>query len=295
MKWRVAVPCASAEDAAMSTATLASPAPVDAADLLARPYAITAEHIARYRRDGCIKLKEVLDGATLAHYGRLISDYVAAKAKDLPPLASRNTYGKAFQQIGNIWQHDEAIRRFVFAPRLARIAAELMECRGVRMYHDQALFKEPGGGFTPWHADQQYWPLASDRSVTAWIPLQATPMELGPLEFALGSHRMLIGRDKEISDESERFIGAKVSDLPKDATPFDLGEVSFHAGWSMHRAGPNRTDRMRGVMTVIYMDVDMRLAEPANANQAADRQSWCPGIEIGQIIDSPMNPVLWQR
>ena len=136
---------------------------------------------------------------TLAHYGRLIADHVATKAKDLPPLENRGTYGKAFQQIGNIWPHDKAIRRFIFSTRLARIAAELMECRGVRMYHDQALFKEPGGGFTPWHADQQYWPLASDRSVTAWIPLQATPLEMGPLQFALGSHRLPIGRDLEIS------------------------------------------------------------------------------------------------
>ena len=184
--------------AGMSTATSAAPA----SDLLDRPYAISEAHIARYRRDGFIKLKDVLDAATLAHYGRLIAGYVAAKAKDLPPLAVRNTYGKAFQQISNIWPHDEVVREFVFAPRLARIAAELMEVRGVRMYHDQALFKEPGGGFTPWHADQQYWPLASDRSVTAWIPLQATPLEMGPLQFAIGSHRLPIGRDLEISDDT---------------------------------------------------------------------------------------------
>lgn len=274
----------------MSTATCPAPA----TELLDRPFAISAAHIARYRRDGCIKLKDVLDAATLTHYGRLIADYVAAKAKDLPPLAARNTYGKAFQQISNIWPHDEAIRQFVFSSRLARIAAELMECRGVRMYHDQALFKEPGGGFTPWHADQQYWPLSSDRSVTAWIPLQATPLEMGPLQFALGSQRLLIGRELEISDESERLIGTRLTDLPKDETPYDLGEVSFHAGWSMHRAGPNQTSRMRGVMTIIYIDVDMRLSVPANRNQEGDARAWAPGIRTGEVMASPLNPVMWE-
>ena len=39
------------------------------------------------------------------------------------------------------------------------IATELMQTDGARLYHDQALFKEAGGGITPWHADQYYWPL----------------------------------------------------------------------------------------------------------------------------------------
>jgi hypothetical protein len=264
-----------------------------ASDPLSRPYSISATQVEAYRRDGCIKLKNVLDGQTLDRYGRLISDYVTAHVGHLPPLETRGTYGKAFQQVSNIWQHDEAIRRFAFAPRLARIAAELMACRGVRMYHDQALFKEPGGGFTPWHADQQYWPLGSDACVTAWIPLQSIPLEMGPLQFALGSHRLLIGRNLEISDESERVIGSRLSDLPKAEEPYELGEVSFHAGWSMHRAGPNQTTRMRGVMTVIYMDMDMRLAEPANRNQEIDQLTFCPGVAVGAVCDSPLNPVLW--
>lgn len=43
---------------------------------------------------------------------------------------------------------------------------------GVRIYHDQALNKEPGGGYTPWHCDGYYWPLQSDKILTAWVPLQ---------------------------------------------------------------------------------------------------------------------------
>jgi ectoine hydroxylase-related dioxygenase (phytanoyl-CoA dioxygenase family) len=92
-----------------------------------------------------------------------------------------------------------------------------MRVDGVRLYHDQALFKEPGGGFTPWHVDQQYWPMASERSVTAWIPLQATPAAMGPLEFAVGSQRTTFGRDLAISDDSERLMARRLSDLPVDA------------------------------------------------------------------------------
>lgn len=70
------------------------------------------------------------------------------------------------------------------------------------MYHVQALYKEPRGGHTPWHADQYYWPFATDRRVTVWIPLQDTPADLGPLAFAERSQSFEIGRHLAISDES---------------------------------------------------------------------------------------------
>jgi hypothetical protein len=77
--------------------------------------------------------------------------------------------------------------------------------------------------------------------------------------------------------------------------PFELGEVSFHLGWTFHRAGPNRTAGPRSVMTIIYMDRDMRLAEPANRNQEIDRDVWCPGAVVGEVIDTPKNPVLYEH
>ena len=39
-----------------------------------------------------------------------------------------------------------------------------MGVAGVRMYHDQALYKEPGGGITPWHVDQVYWPVSNNNT-----------------------------------------------------------------------------------------------------------------------------------
>ncbi len=211
------------------------------------------------------------------------------------PLDQRSTYGKAFLQLFNLWREDEAIKKFVFSRRLAKLAADLMQVEGVRLYHDQALFKEAGGGITPWHADQYYWPLETDKTVTAWIPLQATPLEMGPLEFSAGSHQIVEGRDQKIGDESEAFIGEKlrITDFQHVIEPFDVGEVSFHSGWVFHRAGANTTDQMRKVMTVIYMDKNMVLKAPENDNQKLDWEVWCPGAEIGEVIDTHLNPVLF--
>ncbi len=42
--------------------------------------------------------------------------------------------------------------------------------------------------------------------VTAWIPLQETPLEMGPLAFCENSHRFKVRRDLEMSDESEMTL-----------------------------------------------------------------------------------------
>jgi len=260
---------------------------------LSTPYPLTDEQIATYQKDGYIKLKNVLSAETLAHYGAEISRAVQQKSKEALPLEERNTYSKAFLQLSNIWEDDEVVKEFVMSERLGQIAARLMQVDGVRMYHDQALFKEASGGFTPWHADQYYWPLSNDNTVTAWIPLQATPVEMGPLSFCIGSQQILSHRDVAISDESEQKLNRSLKDYPKDETPFDLGEVSFHAGWTFHRAGPNTTGQMRGVMTVIYIEDGITLAEPKNQNQQNDWNRWMPGAELGKVVDTPLNPVIW--
>ena len=267
--------------------------PTNLAADLGTPYPLAEEQIAHYREHGYVKLKGVLTPEVLAHYGSEITRLVKQLNTMHVPMEERTTYNKAFLQVPNLWTHSELVREFAFSPRLARIAAELMGVSGVRMYHDQALYKEPGGGVTPWHADQFYWPVGSDKTVTAWIPLTALPREMGPLAFSPDTHRMSFGRDLEISDESERKLGDVLRDNPLDDTPFDLGEVSFHSGWLFHRAGANTSEKPREVMTIIYMEEDMRLLEPRTKAHRQDWETWCKGAEVGEIIDTPTNPVLY--
>ncbi len=262
---------------------------------LDQPYPLASDQVAFYREHAWIKLPGVLTPAEIAHFDAVITSDVHRLNRETRPMEERDTYARAFLQVMNLWRSSVEARRLVFSKRLAGIAAALLEVRGVRLYHDQALYKEAGGGHTPWHADQYYWPLASDRTITAWIPLQETPLEMGPLEFSAGSHRLTDGRNLAISDESEAAIDRVLREgpYPHVVEPFGVGEVSFHAGWLYHRAGPNTTGRPRKVMTMIYMDAEMRLKAPENANQQLDWDTWCPGARIGEIVDTPLNPVLY--
>lgn len=260
-------------------------------------YELTQEQIAFYRENQYIKLKNVFTPELLDHYGKVISQRVKELSTQDIPIEERDTYSKAFLQIMNLWTQDEAVKEFVFSKRLAQIATELMGVTGVRMYHDQALFKEPGGGFTPWHADQYYWPLSNDNTITAWMPMQATPLEMGPLEFSAKSFQLQGGRDLKISDDSEQVISKKLrlGDFDRVVEGFDIGEISFHSGWLFHRAGPNTTEQMRQVMTVIFIDENMKLIAPKNENQQNDWDTWCPGAKIGEEINTPLNPVIYSQ
>jgi ectoine hydroxylase-related dioxygenase (phytanoyl-CoA dioxygenase family) len=266
-------------------------------EVLQQPFVVPDDAIEFFRVNGFIKLRRVLPEALLNYYAEEITRLVF-QLNDLHkiPLEKRDTYQKAFLQVTNLWLHSEAVRKLTLSRRLGSIAAALMGTKGVRLYHDQALYKEPGGGFTPWHVDQYYWPLASEKCCTVWIPLQPTSLEMGALAFAAETHRFEGGRNIKISDESE----AEISQLLRQhqfrivQEPYEAGEVSFHYGWTFHRAGPNRTPIPRKVMTVIYMDSEMRLKEPENENQKIDRDAFCPDTKPGEIIQTSLNPLIFQ-
>jgi ectoine hydroxylase-related dioxygenase (phytanoyl-CoA dioxygenase family) len=259
-------------------------------------YSVTPAQVKYFSENGFIKIKNIFEPAVIDYMNIVISKEVDRLNNQQIPLEERDTYGKAFLQIMNLWTHTSAVKDIVFSKKIAQIATGLMQTAGVRLYHDQALFKEPKGGHTPWHADQYYWPLDTENTVTAWIPLQATPLNYGPLEFSAGSNKLTAGRDKQISDESQAFLEAELKDQKFEHViePFDVGEISFHRGWLYHRAGPNVSGNMRKVMTMIYMDKDTVLKTPENHNQQADWDTWCPGATIGQIVNTPLNPVLYE-
>ena len=49
-----------------------------------------------------------------------------------------------------------------------------------------------------------------------------------------------MGRDLEISDKSEMTLKQALGAYSVEESAFAVGDVSFHAGWTFHRAGQTR-------------------------------------------------------
>src|SRR5437660_5258668 len=115
----------------------------DAASLpaLEDTYKVEAKAVAAFARDGHVTLPGVASPAEVAAFRTAIGEAVGRFKDEDRPLEQRDTYGRAFLQVENLWVRDDRVARFVMSRRFARIAADLLQCDAVRLYHDQALFK----------------------------------------------------------------------------------------------------------------------------------------------------------
>ena len=253
---------------------------------LADPYPITDAHIRRFQADAFIKLPGVLTPGTV--------ERLRARLRELLDAAVDPAVG--FQSREMMWLDDDLIRAAVLSPRIGGIGAALLGTGQVRLYHDNALSKQPGAGRTPWHHDAHHFPLDSPDVLTAWIPLQPTPREMGPLAFARGSDvgELVAGLefdkhgtsyDRGVS-EAFRAHAVQVED-----GPFAVGEVSFHAANCFHTAGPNRTTADRVVLATTYFADGTRVV-PSPTMVSGDWRKFIPGVDPGQIVASPRNPLL---
>jgi len=261
-------------------------------------YALTAEQIGSYQENGHIILRNILADDEVKHYEELISRKVFELNYHDKPVEERDTYGKAFIQIGNLWKKSEEVCRFVLAKRFAKIAADLMGVEGVRLYHDQALFKEPGGGHTPWHQDQIYWPLDTDKTITMWMPLVPISEQIGSMTFASESHKLGYINKVVISDESHKTLAQYIEGKGLKTVTYGAmaaGDATFHAGWTLHNAPGNPTDTMRKVMTIIYYADGTRVAEPDSNARKSDLASFLPGLGGGDLAVSPLTPLVYRR
>jgi ectoine hydroxylase-related dioxygenase (phytanoyl-CoA dioxygenase family) len=257
-------------------------------------YDLAPDAVAAFQNNGHVLLRGVAASDEVAAFRPIVSSAVTRFSRESRPMAERDTYGKAFLQVMNLWCEDADVRRFVLAARFAGVAADLLGADGVRVYHDQALVKEPGGGHTPWHQDAIYWPLDGTRCVTMWMPLVDITPEMGIMTFVDGSNTGELG-EAAISDDSEAHFDALVSRTAarlSEPAPMAAGDATFHGGWTLHKAGANSSATTREVMTVIYFASDLTVQTPTNEQQRRDLARWLPGLAPGDPAASDLNPIV---
>jgi ectoine hydroxylase-related dioxygenase (phytanoyl-CoA dioxygenase family) len=256
---------------------------------------IPEEQIQQFREEGHTLTPGLLSPREIAVYHKVISSAALKYNTEKRKLEERDTYGKAFLQIMNLWRHDENVRKLVLSKRLAKVAADLLGVKNVRIYHDQALFKEPGGGPTPWHQDQYYWPIDTHDTITMWMPLVDINVDMGMLTFASGSQKNGSIFDYEISDESEsefdKYVHEKQFKISR-ANTMKAGDATWHYGFTIHNAPGNNSDIMREVFTIIYIADGAKITQPTNSYQEADLKTWLLSKEVGSPADSELNPLV---
>ena len=103
--------------------------------------------------------------------------------------AGDSYYDYVFVQRINLWKDSPAVRKLILDPRIGRMASLLSGTEGMRVWHDQALIKQPWANPTAWHLDNPYWSFYSRKSTSIWVALDDATYQNGCLYFLGGSHK----------------------------------------------------------------------------------------------------------
>ena len=192
----------------------------------------------------------------------------------------------------NLWEDHPEVAPLTFHPRFGQVAAELLGVPAIRLWHDQALYKQAGGRETDAHQDH---PVLADQGdsvghrVDPVRRLHARQRRDGipPGSHAIGLRKFVnifFGEPEDILEDPE------VADIEPVFVEVPKGGVAFHHGLTVHLAKPNATDRDRAVHTIIYFPDGSTRGYPY-PHFAVDRA----GIEVGQPIDGEVTPIVWPR
>jgi ectoine hydroxylase-related dioxygenase (phytanoyl-CoA dioxygenase family) len=226
---------------------------------------LSQEQIAQYRRDGFIVIDNFLNGQELEHWRAAVSAAVSQRnGNKLPDRkevygkgddADKEYYDNVFDQLLNLWQDNEAVKKLMLDERIGKMAAELSGCDGIRIWHDQALIKKPWANPTSWHLDTPYWSFSDRRALSIWVALDDATLENGCLYFIPGSHLQTTFENPGIG----KNMGAIFTTYPafkqhqSVSAPMKAGSCSFHNGLTIHGANANMTSGYRRAMTCAYM------------------------------------------
>lgn len=260
---------------------------------------VTPRHLEQFQRDGFVVIEGLLDKDELQTWREVTEEAVQQRLTERNGMQNQDKnsdefYKNVFVQCLRLSDTHEGIKKLVTDSRLGKLAATLTDVDGVRIWHDQALFKQPYGNQTAWHRDTPYWAVHSRKTVNMWFALDDATLQNGCLWYLPGTH--LLGDYRLVQ------IGSNMVDLFKVypewrsieavPAPCPAGSVVIHNGMVAHAAGANMTPRPRRAMTsVYYPDGELYVGQPDTLPEVYYRN-----LKAGdKLNDDRYVPLIWHR
>jgi ectoine hydroxylase-related dioxygenase (phytanoyl-CoA dioxygenase family) len=226
---------------------------VESSELLADPSALRA----RFAADGYVFLKGIVDREALLALRRQVlticgehgwtrpgADPMQGAAEGPACLEGEEAYYRVYDDVQRLEAlHALPHHRSVREPMIALLGETAFP-------HPLAIarlmFPDNAESATPAHQDHRNNQGTEDL-LACWIPLSDCPTNLGALSVLRGSHRVgLLPIDFAVGPGyREVQLADEAADLDWVAGDFDLGDMIVFHSLTVHRALPNRTDRLR--------------------------------------------------
>ncbi len=259
---------------------------------------VSPEQIEFLDTNGFLVLDDVLDAGELERWRTATEDAVARRLEAGGRHNQHKTadpfYSAVFTQALHLTRLHEGLRELVYDPGLAQLAATLVGANGMRLWHDQALIKEPYSNQTSFHRDTPYWSMSTRRTLNFWFALDDATLENGCLWYLPGTHRL--GDFTHVAIGTG--MGAIFETFPEwrsikaIPTPVAAGGLVVHNGMVAHGAGANMTSHRRRAMTIAYFPD----GEVYNGRRDTLPDEYYDVLQVGEPLnDDRYVPLIWPR
>jgi len=262
---------------------------------------ITDEIVAEFQDDGVVVLRGVF-----REWVDALREGVAEVMNHPSPLERsyqpKDGTAAFFQDYCN-WSRVPAFRSFLFDSPVAEVAAQLMNSREARFFHDHVLVKRPGNStVTPWHHDQPYYCVEASQNVSFWTPLDPVSRSV-TLECIAGSHRWNAAGYRPLrfdgsplypSDDFKELpdIDAERDRLPVRGWAMEPGDAVAFTFLTIHGAPANTSTVPRRVFSSRWVGSDARFVRRGAAGSPPFPHLT---LENGAPFDAPDFPVIYRR
>jgi len=271
-------------------------------------YNLSQDQITKYRENGFILLKNFFSPSIVANLTDAMEEALSIRGKDwkFPQKGSTDTvnvdfeyFERVFVQRLNLWSTNQKVKDFWlnFGFEIGRVAAELEGVDGIRIWHDQALVKEPWANPTSFHVDNPYWSFDSKHAISIWMALDDVQEQNGALYFIPRSHKLIAEKQDPFQElKIGKNIGMlfdqepQLQNLMPTVVRYQPGDVSFHNGLTAHGAMPNFTPSRRRAFTCALMPIGSKFNGKKNILTDDQMAKYKIGDELNDV---EINPLLY--
>jgi ectoine hydroxylase-related dioxygenase (phytanoyl-CoA dioxygenase family) len=216
------------------------------------PFRIVSEEQARaYDERGFFVLEDALDPETvdkldaeIAPFDEQALAFLRGQPEGRLSLAGVDTVSIALHLV----RHSPALRAFCASPLFADLCHDLVG-PDVRLYWDQAVYKQPHGAEPVlWHQDNGYTYVEPQAYLTCWVALTDATLDNGCVWVLPGVHRAGTLAHRATP------IGFQCAEEPDGAVPVPVraGSIVVFSSLTPHATGHNVTGDVRKAYIVQF-------------------------------------------
>jgi phytanoyl-CoA hydroxylase len=217
-----------------------------------------------YHRDGVVGVRRLLSLDEVAEVRSALARYIRDVVPDLPDTdVVWESNGEAVRNLWRMEHHDDYFAALGKRPDILRLMAMVVggeaELCAVETFNKPALH----GSGIPQHQDNAYFCQTPPDMCTVWIAVDPATADNGPVQYARGTTGTLLPH-KASGIPGNSMVMTETQEYPPQQVAtaiLEPGDAMIHHCQTVHWSTPNRTDRPRCGLLLVYRAVHTQTDE----------------------------------